>query len=86
MSGVGGCGASDSGCVLPAGEERREHGQARLTAVTELWGVCGGVTGVGAHPEAVPKLSGTGSHLDEGSAPDERRVSQASALLVVPLC
>ena len=41
---------------------------------------------MGAHPEAVPKLSGTGSRLDEGSAPDERRVSQASALLVVPLC
>lgn len=44
------------------------------------------VTGVGAHPEAVLRLSGTGSHLDEGSAAgDERRVSQASALLLGPL-
>lgn len=28
--------------VLPAGKERREHGQAGLTVVTELWGACGG--------------------------------------------
>lgn len=72
--------------VSPAGKEKRGHDQAGLTAVTAV-GSMRRVTGVGARPEAVPRLSGMGSHLDEGSAAgDERRVSQTSALLVAPLC
>ena len=85
MSAVGGCGASDSDCVTRReGEARTWSGQTHRGH--RAVGSMRRVTGVGAHPEAVPRLSGMGSHLDKGNAAgDERRVSQTSALLVAPL-